>query len=172
MARLCAALAALADNAQQHDVREEVGLQRAAEAVLELAATRLEGAPAVAAADLVTQLREATHWLADRTLQAALGAHDLQELARACLVNEPAEAAGIGDRLDRARGGSVVLQWLATHAATGFAIDPRDPGLQAAIAAAERWLLGAQAPQAAPAPVAPAIAAPPAQPALAPATAW
>jgi predicted chitinase len=166
MTRLCSALAALADNAQEHDVREEVGLQRAAEAVLELAATRLEGAPAVAAGDLVAQLREATQTLGDRTLQLAMGTHDLQGLARACLVGEPAEAASIGDRLDRARGGSVVLQWLATHAATGFAVDPRDPGLQAAIAAAQRWLLGAQSLAAAPAPVAPTIAAPAAAPQL------
>lgn len=145
MQRLCGALTALADNAQQHDMREEVGLQQAAEAVLELAAMRLAGAPTVASAELIDQLREATQWLGDRGLQLALGTHDLVSLARACLVTEPALAAGLGAALDRARGGSVVLQWIATHAATGFAVDPRDSGLQAVIAAAERWLLATPA---------------------------
>lgn len=157
MQRLCGALTALADNAQRHDVREEVGLQQAAEAVLELAALRLAGAPTVAGADLVAQLREATQWLGDRALQLALGAHDMVSLARACLVTEPALAAGLGAALDRARGGSVVLQWIATHAATGFAVDPRDAGLQTVIAAAERWLLAA-----------PAVAAPTASAAMLP----
>jgi hypothetical protein len=143
MQRLCGALTALADNAQQRDVREEVGLQQAAEAVLELAAMRLVGAPTVAAADLVGQLQEATQWLADHSLQLALGTHDLVSLARACLATEPALAAGLPAALDRARGGSVVLQWIAGHAATGFAIDPRDAGLQTVIAAAQRWLLAA-----------------------------
>jgi hypothetical protein len=169
MQGLCNALTALADNAQQHDVREEVGLQQAAASLLELAALRLAGAPAVASADLVAQLREATQWLGDRSLQLAMGTHDLVSLARACLVTEPALAADLSAALERARGGSVVLQWIATHAATGFAIDPRDPGLQTVIAAAQRWLLSAPAARAA-APLLPKIAGA-APPVLAPA-AW
>jgi hypothetical protein len=158
MRRLCGALTALADNAHQRDVREEVGLQQAAESVLELAALRLVGAPTVASAELVAQLREATQWLGDRSLQLAMGAHDLVSLARACLITEPALAADLEAALERARGGSVVLQWIATHAATGFAIDPRDPGLQAVIAAAQRWLLSAPGGAVAAAPLLPTIA--------------
>ena len=145
MQRVCAGLVALADNAQQHDIREEVGLQQAAVAVMDLATQRLAGAPSIASTDLIAQLREATHWLADKTLQGALGVHDLTALARAALVDQPALADSLRDRMDRARGGSVVLQWLSTHAVHGFAIDPRDAGLQEVIAAAQRWLLAAGA---------------------------
>lgn len=150
--RLCEALVALADNARRHDVREEVSLQHAAQAVLELAATRIEGVVQQAGGELLSQLREATQILSDRGLQGAFGVHDLQGLVRACLVTEPAVAASVRHRIERARAGATVLQWLAAHAATGFAVDPRDAGLQAVLAAAQRWLLAAPQPalQAAP----------------------
>ncbi|HET7865805.1 MAG TPA: hypothetical protein VFL86_15485 [Burkholderiaceae bacterium] len=148
MRHLCEALVALADNARRHDVREEVGLQHAAQAVLELAATRIEGVVQQAGGELLVQLREATQILSDRTLQGAFGVHDLQGLVRACLVTEPAVAAGVRHRIERARAGATVLQWLGTNAAAGFAVDPRDAGLQTVLAAAQRWLLAA--PQAAP----------------------
>lgn len=150
MRHLCEALVALADNARQHDVREEVGLQYAAQAVLELAATRIEGVVQQAGGELLVQLREATQILSDRSLQGAFGVHDLQGLVRACLVTEPAVAAGVRHRIERARAGATVLQWLGTNAAAGFAVDPRDAGLQAVLAAAQRWLLAM--PQPAPQP--------------------
>ena len=141
MQALCRSLTALADNAKQRDVREEVGLQYAAQTVLELAAMRLDGALSVASSDLLASLRQATRWLADKGLQSAMGVHSLQDLARACLQRQPELAAGLRHRLERARGGSVVLQWLATNAASGFAVDPADAGLQSVIAAAQVWLL-------------------------------
>lgn len=147
--RLCEALVALADNARRHDVREEVGLEHAAQAVLELAATRIEGVVQQAGSELLTQLREATQILSDRTLQGAFGVHDLQGLVRACLVTEPAVAASVRHRIERARAGATVLQWLGTNAAAGFVVNPRDAGLQAVLAAAQRWLLAAPQPAAA-----------------------
>lgn len=147
--RLCEALVALADNARRHDVREEVGLEHAAQAVLELAATRIEGVVQQAGSELLTQLREATQILSDRTLQGAFGVHDLQGLVRACLVTEPAVAASVRHRIERARAGATVLQWLGTNAAAGFVVNPRDAALQAVLAAAQRWLLAAPQPAAA-----------------------
>jgi len=144
--RLCEALVALADNARRHDVREEVGLEHAAQAVLELAATRIEGVVQQAGSELLTQLREATQILSDRTLQGAFGVHDLQGLVRACLVTEPAVAASVRHRIERARAGATVLQWLGTNAAAGFVVNPRDAALQAVLAAAQRWLLAAAQP--------------------------
>jgi hypothetical protein len=35
----------------------------------------------------------------------------------------------------------VVLQWLASHAATGYAVNPRDTVLPTVIASAQVWLL-------------------------------
>jgi predicted chitinase len=146
MRRLCEALVALADNARQRDVREEVGLQHAAQAVLELAGLRIEGVVQQASSELLAQLREATQLLSDRTLQGAFGVHDLPGLVRACLVTEPAVAQGVRNRIDRARAGSAVLQWLAAGAAGGFAVNPRDAGLQAVLMAAQRWLLASPQP--------------------------
>ena len=90
----------------RHDVREEVSLQHAAQAVLELAATRIEGVVQQAGGELLSQLREATQILSDRGLQGAFGVHDLQGLVRACLVTEPAVAAGVRHRIERARAGA------------------------------------------------------------------
>jgi hypothetical protein len=75
--------------------------------------------------------------------------HDLQGLVRACLVTEPAVAASVRHRIERARAGATVLQWLGSNAATGFVVNPRDAALQAVLAAAQRWLLAAPQPAAA-----------------------
>ncbi|NKE67307.1 hypothetical protein RAMLITH_15890 [Ramlibacter sp. RBP-2] len=138
--RLCTALVALADNAGQRDVREEVGLQVAAAALLDLGAARLEGAPAAAAADLLAQTRAAVALLSPRALQTAFAVRDFYALI------ELSERAGgrQGQRArrlaERAQAGAAVLRWLATAAAQGFAIDPQAAQLQTLMAHAQRWL--------------------------------
>ena len=143
LARLCTALVALADNAGQHDIREEVGLEQAASALLDLGATRLVGAPLLAATDLLEQTRSAVQLLSQRALQTAFAVRDfyalieLGERARA----GPATRARAG--AERAQAGAHVLRWLAQAAAQRFAIDPRAAALQPLIGAAQRWLLNA-----------------------------
>ncbi len=144
LARLCDAIVPLADNAGQHDVREEVGLQHAAQGLLEIAASRLEGMLLQAADELLGQLRSALQLLGDRQLQTAFGVRDLHGLVRAALVHEREVLGDLRQRFDRARAGSQVLVWLAQAASQGFAITPADPALQTLIAAAERWRLSAR----------------------------
>lgn len=138
--RLCIALVALADNAGRHDLREEVGLQHAAYALLELCGGRLEGAPLAAATDLLAQARAAVNVLTPRALQTAFAVRDFYGLVE---LSERAQGAtgGRARRLaTRAQAGAAVLRWLATAAASGFAIDPQAAVLQALLADAQSWL--------------------------------
>jgi len=142
--RLCEALVALADNAGQRDIREEVGLEQAATALLELCASRLEGAPLLAASDLLAQARSAVQLLSQRALQTAFAVRDFYALI------ELGEAVGGGSApprarhgAERAQAGAEVLRWLAQAAARRFAIDPRAAALRPLIEAAQRWLMSA-----------------------------
>jgi hypothetical protein len=141
MRRLCTALVALADNAGQHDIREEVGLQQAASTVLDLCATRVEGAPMAAAADLLAQTRAAVALLSPRALQAAFAVRDFYSLIE---LSDRA-SGGQGRRArrlaERAQAGAAVLRWLALSAAQGFGVDPQAAVLQTLMADAQRWLL-------------------------------
>lgn len=141
MQRLCQALVALADNAGQQDLREEVGLQVAADALLELCAARIEGAPLAAAPDLLAQTRAAVHLLSMRALQTAFAVRDFYALIE---LRQP-RRGGARQQAERAQAGAAVLQWLAQTAARRFAIDPREAGLQTLIAHAQRWLMSAPA---------------------------
>lgn len=141
MRRLCNALVALADNAGRHDIREEVGLQQAASLLLDLCGSRLEGAPAIAAADLFAQTRAAVDLLSARALQAAFAVRDFYSLIE--LGERGAgRPAGRARRLaERAQAGAAVLRWLAVAAARQFAVDPRAAELQTLMGDAQRWLL-------------------------------
>ncbi len=140
MERLCAALVALADNAGQQDLREEVGLQQAAAMLLELCTARLEGAPMAAAADLLAQARAAVAVLSPRALQTAFGVRDFWALVELSARASGAPAGRARPRAERARSGAALLRWLAQAAAQGFAIDPRAAALQTLMAEAQRWL--------------------------------
>ena len=143
--RLCEALVALADNAGQRDIREEIGLEHAATALLELCASRLEGAPLLAASDLLTQARSAVQLLSQRALQTAFAVRDfyaLIELGETTVGGHAPPRARNG--AERAQAGAEVLRWLAQAAARRFEIDPRAAALQPLIAAAQRWLMSAQ----------------------------
>ena len=140
MARLCTALVALADNAGQRDIREEVGLEVAATRLLDLSAGRLEGAPAAAAADLLAQTRAAVALLSPRALQAAFAVRDfyaLIELSERASGRHGQRARRLAER---AQAGAAVLRWLAVSAAQGFAVDPQAAQLQTLMAQAQRWL--------------------------------
>ena len=142
MRRLCVALVALADNAGQHDLREEVGLQLAADDLLDLCGRRLEGAPLAGAADLLAQARAAVAVLSPRALQAAFAVRDFYSLVE--LSERASGGAASGGRArrlaTRAQAGAAVLRWLALAAAQGFAVDPQAALLQTLIADAQRWL--------------------------------
>lgn len=141
MRRLCNTLVALADNAGQHDIREEVGLQQAASVLLDLCGSRLEGAPTMAAADLFAQTRAAVDLLSARALQTAFAVRDFYSLIE---LGDRAAGRPMGRarRLaERAQAGAAVLRWLAVAAARQFAIDPRAAELQTLMGDAQRWLL-------------------------------
>lgn len=150
MRRLCQALVALADNAGQHDIREETGLHFAAQQLLDLCATRLEGAPMLAAPELLTQVRAAVRLLSQRPLQAAFAVRDLYALIdaqrRARTPAGVTAAPGSAQQwAERAQAGAAVLRWLAQSAAQGFGIDPAAASLQTLMAQAQRWLMSASA---------------------------
>ena len=144
MRRLCRTLVALADNAGRHDIREEVGLEQAAAALLDLCATRLEGAPLIGAPDLLAQTRAAVQLLSQRALQTAFAVRDFYGLLE---LGERARG-GTGGRArtlaERAQAGAAVLRWLAQAAAQRFVVDPRAAALQSLIADAQRWLMSAE----------------------------
>lgn len=144
LARFCQALVALADNAGQHDIREEVGLEQAGSVLLDLCATRLVGAPLLATSDLLAQTRQAVQLLSQRALQTAFAVRDFYSLIE---LGERSQAGAAAPRAregaERAQAGAQVLRWLAQTAAQRFAIDPRAAALQPLIAGAERWLLNA-----------------------------
>jgi hypothetical protein len=139
MRRLCQTLVALADNAGTQDLREEVGVQMAATALLELCAARLEGAPLAAAPELLAHARMALQLLASRPLQAAFAVRDFYALVdlRQRGSSRPAARA----LAERAQAGAAVLRWLALSAAGGFRIDRVAPAQQTLIAHAQRWLM-------------------------------
>jgi hypothetical protein len=144
LARFCQALVALADNAGQHDIREEVGLEQAGSVLLDLCATRLVGAPLLATSDLLAQTRQAVQLLSQRALQTAFAVRDFYSLIELGERSQAGAAAPHArEGAERAQAGAQVLRWLAQAAAQRFAIDRRAAALQPLIAAAERWLLNA-----------------------------
>ena len=143
LARLCEALVALADNAGQRALREEVGLEYAASTLLDLCANRLEGAPLLAATDLLAQARTAVQLLSQRALQTAFAVRDFYALIELGERAAGGTASGARQGVERAQAGAEVLRWVAQAAARRFAIDPRATSLQGVIAAAQRWLMSA-----------------------------
>jgi hypothetical protein len=140
MRRLCRALAALADNAGQHDLREEVGLQLAGANLLELCGVRLEGAALPAAAELLAQMRAAVQLLSARALQSAFAVRDFYTLIE--LGERGRSPPGRARRLaERTQAGAAVLRWLAQSAAQRFAVEPKADALQAVMSQAQRWLM-------------------------------
>jgi len=144
MRRLCQALVALADNAGRHDIREEVGVEHAASALLELCATRLDGAPLLAAPDLLAQTRAAVQMLSQRALQTAFAVRDFYALIELGERSRGARAGSARNLAQRAQAGAAVLRWLAQAASQRFAIEPGDAALQTLIADAQRWLMSAE----------------------------
>jgi len=148
MRQLCTALVALADNAGQRDMREEVGLQHAAHRVLELCAARLEGAAELAAPDLIAQARTAVQLLSQRVLQTAFAVRDFYSLLE---LSDRAGAARMltGSKArrwaERAQSGAAVLRWLASSAAQNFSVNPRAASLQNLMMDAQRWLMSGDA---------------------------
>ncbi|NML44203.1 hypothetical protein HHL11_10615 [Ramlibacter sp. G-1-2-2] len=145
MRRLCQALVALADNAGQHDLREEVGLQQAASALLDLCGNRLEGAPLTAAGDLLAQARAAVGVLTPRALQTAFGVRDFYALVELSERSRGATGGRARSLALRAQAGAAVLRWLALSAASGFTVDPQAAALQTLMAEAQRWLAEGEA---------------------------
>ncbi len=143
MRRLCTALVALADNAGQHDIREEVGLQHSAGAVLELCAARLAGAALLAAPDLLAQARAAVQLLSARALQTAFAVRDFYSLIELSDRARGAQGGRARPWAERAQAGAAVLRWLAQSAAQGFGVDPHAATLQNLLADAQRWLMSA-----------------------------
>lgn len=139
--RLCQALVALADNAGLHDLREEVGLQHAAGALLDLSATRLEGAPLLAAPDLLAQTRAAVELLGLKPLQAAFAVRDFYQLVDLGNSASGGRAGQARNLAEQAQFGAAVLRWLVQAAAQNFVIDPRAAALQTLMAHAQRWLM-------------------------------
>ena len=146
MRRLCQALVALADNAGQRDMREEVGVEHAATQLLDLCATRLEGAPLFAATDLLAQTRSAVQLLSQRALQAAFAVRDFYALIELGERSRGARAGSARRLAERAQAGAAVLRWLAQAAAGRFRIDPREAALQTLMADAQRWLMSDERP--------------------------
>jgi hypothetical protein len=141
MQRLCDALVALADNAGQRDLREEVGLRVACETMLDLCARRLPGAPIMAAPDLLAQARAAVELLSQRALQSAFAVHDFYELIELSERTAGRRTGSARNAAERAQAGALVLRWLAQGGASRFRLDVQSSALQAVIAAAERWRL-------------------------------
>lgn len=141
MQRMCRAITALADNAGQHDIREEVGLEHTAFALLDLCATRLEGAPLLAAPDLLKQTMTAVQILSQRPLQSAFAVRNLYEFIELAERSQSAPIRQARHYIERAQSGAAVLRWLAQSAAGRFVIDPRHSALQTLIAHAQRWLM-------------------------------
>jgi hypothetical protein len=137
MQRLCQALAALADNAGQHNMAEEVGLQMAAGQVLELCANRLQGALPLAAPELLTQAQTAVKILSQKPLQTAFAVRDLYSLID---IQQRARPGTARQAAQRAQAGAAVLRWLALAGANA-PINPQDPALQPVLANAQRWLM-------------------------------
>ena len=144
MRRVCEALVSLADNAQQHDIREEVGLAHAAASLLDLCAARLEGAPLFAAPDLLAQTKQAVQLLAQRQLQTAFAVHDFYSLIDLNQAGRGARAGQARELAEHAQAGAAVLRWLAGAAMSNFAVDPKAEALQTLMAQAQRWLVTAR----------------------------
>jgi hypothetical protein len=140
MHRLCLAIVALADNAGQRDIREEVGLEQAGGSLLDLCATRLEGAPLLAAPDLLAQTRSAVQFLSQRALQTAFAVRDFYALIDLGRRAQGGLAGQARTLAERAQAGAAVLRWLVQAAARRFAIDPRAAAVPTLIADAQRWL--------------------------------
>lgn len=137
MARLCAAIVALADNGDGRDLREEAGLGLACRSMLDFLGQRAGGMVGFAAGDIVPAIDEAVAILREPALQAAFAVRDLWSLAAAVRGDTMATQA-VRNHVARAKAGSAVLHWLI-HAPMGAEL----AGSVAAdlIAAAERWRL-------------------------------
>lgn len=147
MQRLCAAIAALADNADASDLREEVGLEQAGLDLVDMLAARSGGMLAYAASDILAAVKVALGFLGDRGLQLAFGAQDLWSLVSSAGAAQGVDASEVRRHVDLARDGANVLVWLAGAAGRGSAggaggtlrLDPARPEAAKVIAAALRW---------------------------------
>lgn len=143
MQALCTSLASQLDNPPRPgDLRARVGLQMAADALGGWLAPQAAGMVQFASADIVHALSQATRFLRDRMLQAALGVHDLWGLVGAVLSARggrgPQQAR---QRVELGRHGAEVLGWLARGVPVDYALDPGSPDGQRLMTSAEGWLL-------------------------------
>jgi hypothetical protein len=145
MDRLCAALAALADNADASDLRETVGVEQAGWALVDLLAARAGGMLSYAAADILGAVKAALAFMRERTLQVAFGTHDLWSLVAASGAAQGIDAAAVRRHVELAREGASILVWLAAAAGTTLRLDPASPQARSLIGAALRWRLSHQA---------------------------
>lgn len=149
MQALCSALVAMADNVGPRgrpvsDLREEVGLQESAYALLELLSARAGGMAAYAARGIVDALNQATHFMRERALQAAFGAHDLWGLVGTAGAADGVGANELRQHVELGRAGVVVLGWLG-NAGAPVRLDVRSEQAQTVMGAAQRWLLAWEA---------------------------
>jgi hypothetical protein len=144
MERLCAALAAMADNAGVADVHEEVGLEQAAADLAELMAARTGGMLAYAAEDIVGAIRSALEFMRDRSLLMAFGVRDVWGLVATTGAAQGVNESDVRRHVDLARSGAAVLVWLSGAAGGPLHLDPAGTPAQTRIAAAMRWRQGWQ----------------------------
>jgi hypothetical protein len=148
MGALCRAIVAQADNAGdaglRPDLREQVGLAGAAQALARFLVQRIDPMASMAARDIVATINEAVGFLRDRMLQAAFGAHSFWGLVAMAASGDGLTPGSAGDaqrHADRGRAGQTVLAWLASSPPGGsVAIDPREAAHVELIMAAQRWL--------------------------------
>lgn len=137
MRAFCEAVVAMSDNQGVPDMRELVGLEQAGAQLASFLSQRTQGMVAFAAQDLVSNINTALSFLRERVLQTAFGAHDLWELVEICARATGKTAGDTRQRVDMARSGSEVLNWLAQPGALANA---QTAGTEAITAAAVRWL--------------------------------
>jgi hypothetical protein len=140
MQGLCDALANQLDNpVRPSDVQARVRLQEAADSLAGWLAPRAVGMALFAAGDIVQALSQATHFLRDRLLQVAFGAHDLWGLVGTVNSAQGLGPAQLRRHVDMGRHGATVLAWLAGAVPQRYAFDPASATGQQLMAAAVAW---------------------------------
>lgn len=146
MTAVCRAIVAQADNAidtgLRPDLREQVGLAAAAQALAEFLAQRIDPMASIAVRDVLATINQAIGFLRDRMLQAAFNTHSLWSLVATASSADgvtPGSAVAAERHAERGRAGQTVLAWLASnYRSEGLALDPREAA--DLMMAAQRWL--------------------------------
>ncbi len=142
MQALCEALANQLDNPPRaSDVHARTALHEAADALGGWLAPHAAGMAQFAASDIVNALSQATHFLRDRLLQTAFGAHDLWGLVATVGSAQGHGADEARQRVELGRHGADVLAWLAASVTQSYAFDPASAAGQQLMTSAEGWLM-------------------------------